>query len=107
MVKLKHWDKLKFEFKWKGPFHIAKLGKPGTYWLITPRGDFLESTVNQSDLAPWLATTTDNESYFYDGTIQHSSAASLSLKSSTVNGNTDPALHSIGSGLRREDSVIA
>ena len=23
MVKLKHWDKLKFEFKWKGPFHIA------------------------------------------------------------------------------------
>ena len=93
MVKLKHWDKVKFEFKWKGPYHIVKLGPVGTYWLMTPRGDFLDSTVNQRDLAPWLATTCDNQTHFYDGTTRT---------------DTDPAplLH-VGSGIRREDSVKA
>lgn len=98
MVKLKHWDKQKFEFKWKGPFFIGKLGKPGTYWLLTPRGDFLESTINQSDLAPWLATTTANESYFYDGRSSSTTQAASFLGS-------EPVLSVSGSDLRREDSV--
>jgi hypothetical protein len=68
MVKLKHHDKTKFEFKWKGPYYIAKLAHPGTYWLMSPRGDWLDSTVNQRDLAPWLAATSDNADYFFDDT---------------------------------------
>ena len=68
LVKMKHHSKEKFEFAWKGPYHIVQLGHPGTYWLMTPRGNWLDSTVNQNDLAPWTATTTDNEDYFYDGT---------------------------------------
>ena len=70
MVKLKHHSKEKFEFKWKGPYHVVRLGHPGTYWLMAPRGDILASSVNQRDLAPWLAVTKDNENYFYDGTTR-------------------------------------
>jgi hypothetical protein len=73
MVKLKHHDKKKFEFKWKGPYHIVRLGHPGTYWIMSPRGDVLDSPVNQRDLAPWLAVTEDNEDYFYDGTTRDNS----------------------------------
>jgi transposase InsO family protein len=67
-VKLKHHSAEKFEFRWKGPYHVVDLGFPGTYWLMTPDGLRLDSTVNQSDLAPWLAPVDDNEDYFYDGT---------------------------------------
>ena len=52
MVKIKHHDKKKFEFKWRGPYHIVRLGHPGTYWIMSPRGDVLDSSVNQRDLAP-------------------------------------------------------
>jgi hypothetical protein len=67
MVKLKHHTKTKFEFIWKGPYFIAKLAHPGTYWLMNPQGVWSDSTVNQRDLAPWLSATTDNYNYFYDG----------------------------------------
>jgi hypothetical protein len=70
MVKLKHHDRKKFEFKWKGPYHIVRLGHPGTYHIMSPRGDILDSPINQRDLAPWLATTQDNQDYFYDGTTR-------------------------------------
>jgi hypothetical protein len=71
MVKLKHFDKNKFEFKWRGPYHIVKLAHPGTYWIMDGRGRWLDSTVNQRDLAPWLAVTSDNQDYFYDGTSRY------------------------------------
>ena len=67
-VKLKHHAKTKFEFTWKGPYVVVKLGHPGTYWLMNTNGVWLDSTINQRDLAPWRATTKDNEDYFYDGT---------------------------------------
>ena len=70
MVKLKHREKTKFEFKWKGPYHIVQLGYPGTYWLMDPQGRRLPTTVNQAELSPWLARTPDNVDYFYDGTAR-------------------------------------
>ena len=70
MVKLKHYGKTKFEFKWKGPYHVVRLGHPGTYWIMSPLGDVLQSTVNQRDLAPWLSSTSDNAEFFYDGTTR-------------------------------------
>jgi hypothetical protein len=69
-VKMKHHSKEKFEFSWKGPYQVVKLGHPGTYWLMTPRGNWLDSTVNQSDLSPFTANLDDNESFFYDGTAR-------------------------------------
>ena len=68
MVKMKHHSKEKFEFSWKGPYQVVQLGHPGTYWLMTPRGNWLDSTVNQNNLAPFTATLNDNEDFFYDGT---------------------------------------
>lgn len=67
-VKMKHHSKLKFEFKWKGPYVVVKLGHPGTYRLMEPGGRWLDAAVNQRDLAPWLARTIDDQDYFYDGT---------------------------------------
>jgi len=67
LVKMKHFGQIKFEFQWKGPYMVRELGFPGTYWLIRPDGEMLDSTVNQIHLAPWLSETQDNISYFYDG----------------------------------------
>lgn len=66
-VKLKHHAKTKFEFSWKGPYIIQNVGHPGTYWLLDPSGDRLQSTVSESYLAPWLQPTHDNIE-FWDGT---------------------------------------
>ncbi|KAH6571560.1 hypothetical protein BASA62_003804 [Batrachochytrium salamandrivorans] len=38
MVKLKNHTKNKFEFDWKGPYHIVDVGYPGTYWIMEPSG---------------------------------------------------------------------
>jgi len=70
MVKLKHFTKEKFEFKWRGPYHVVKLAFPGTYWIMDANGRWLNSTINQRDLAPWLAATEENRDYFYDGTTR-------------------------------------
>ena len=77
MVKIKHHDKKKFEFKWRGPYHIVRLGHPGTYWIMSPRGEVMDTPVNQRDLAPWLAVTSDNQGYFYDGTTRDFSGISV------------------------------
>jgi hypothetical protein len=74
-VKLKHFGATKFEFKWKGPYQIVDVGFPGTYWLMDPRGRRLDSTVNESHLAPWLSTLSDNQEYFYDGRSVSTSAS--------------------------------
>ncbi|KAH9255961.1 hypothetical protein BASA81_005998 [Batrachochytrium salamandrivorans] len=68
MVKMKHHDRLKLEFRWKGPYHVVDVGHPGTYWIMTPQGLRLPNAVNQNDLAPWLAPVVDNTDFFYDGT---------------------------------------
>jgi transposase InsO family protein len=67
-VKMKHYAQNKFEFDWKGPYHVVDVGFPGTYWLMNPQGLRLDYTVNQNDLAPFLHRTEDNVSFFYDGT---------------------------------------
>ena len=94
-VKLKHFARTKFEFRWKGPYIIIKLGFPGTYWLMSPDGRWLDSTYNQVDLAPWTAQTPDNQSFFYDGTSRSdlpvastsiSPSASVSPPSSALEG---------------------
>ncbi|KAH6582547.1 hypothetical protein BASA61_008446 [Batrachochytrium salamandrivorans] len=33
MVKMKHHERLKLEFRWKGPYHVVDVGHPGTYWI--------------------------------------------------------------------------
>jgi hypothetical protein len=70
MVKLKHHEHTKFEFDWKGPYHVVDVGFPGTYWLMDPHGRRFDTTVNQEDLAPWLAQVTPNVSFFNDGTTR-------------------------------------
>ncbi|KAH6597129.1 hypothetical protein BASA50_004670 [Batrachochytrium salamandrivorans] len=72
MVKMKHHERLKLEFRWKGPYHVVDVGHPGTYWIMTPQGLRLPNAVNQNDLAPWLAPVVDNVDFFYDGTSRSS-----------------------------------
>ncbi|KAH9245135.1 hypothetical protein BASA81_017388 [Batrachochytrium salamandrivorans] len=72
MVKMKHHDRQKLEFNWKGPYHVVDVGHPGTYWIMTPQGLRLPNAVNQADLAPWLAPVINNVDFFYDGTNRNS-----------------------------------
>ncbi|KAI3655333.1 hypothetical protein MP638_006298, partial [Amoeboaphelidium occidentale] len=69
-VKMKHYGKTKFEFDWKGPYHVVDVGFPGTYWLMTPAGHRFDSTVNQGDYAPWLEPVEKNRSFFHDGNLR-------------------------------------
>ena len=50
MVKLKRHAKSKFEFRWKGPYHIVGLGHAGVYSLMAPDGRQLDTPVDQRDL---------------------------------------------------------
>jgi len=86
-VKMKNHNPNKFEFEWKGPYFVVDVGFPGTYWLMDPNGRRLDTTVNQSDLAPWRSSIQDNEPFFHDGTnrsIVDTQAAPLSLNASTI-----------------------
>jgi hypothetical protein len=67
-VKIKNHARAKFEFRWKGPYIIANLGPPGVYYLKDMNGNDLQSPWNQSNMAPWLANTKDNQNFYYDGT---------------------------------------
>jgi hypothetical protein len=66
-VKMKNHDKKKLEFDWKGPYFIDQIGYPGTYWVRKMNGERLPNTVNQRELAPWLAVLNQNEDYAYYG----------------------------------------
>ncbi|KAH9244300.1 hypothetical protein BASA81_018305 [Batrachochytrium salamandrivorans] len=68
MVKMKHHDRLKLEFRWKGPYHVVDVGHPGTYWIMTPSRTSTAECSQPNDLAPWLAPVVDNIDFFYDGT---------------------------------------
>ncbi|KAH9264250.1 hypothetical protein BASA83_012267 [Batrachochytrium salamandrivorans] len=72
MVKMKHHERLKLEFRWKGPYHVVDVGHPGTYWIMTPQGLRLPNAVNQNDLLSLLAPVVDNVDFFYDGTSRSS-----------------------------------
>jgi hypothetical protein len=52
-VKLKHYDKKKFEFRWQGPFIIDRIGPHFTYYLKKPDGSLLPNPHNGIYLAPW------------------------------------------------------
>ena len=65
-VKKKNFTKKKFEYDWTGPYMIHRIGFPGTYWIMKPDGTLSDSTVNQSDLAPFLAKTRPNRNFFVD-----------------------------------------
>ena len=69
-VKLKHHEKTKFEFRWKGPYQIVDYGFPKTYGLMDPQGRRLDSTWHQDNLAHWNDTIDKDEELFYDGTAR-------------------------------------
>ena len=54
-VKMKRHQRSKFDPYWTGPYIVTELGYPGTYWLIKPSGQRLDSLVNESLLAPWIS----------------------------------------------------
>jgi len=72
LVKRKNGNPRKFEFNWTGPYLIASVGHPGTYWLRKMNGEMLTAPINQMDLAPWLANTRDNVSFFYEPVVPQS-----------------------------------
>jgi hypothetical protein len=71
-VKLKHFEKLKFEFNWKGPYQIVDYGFPKTYWLMDPQGRRLDTPWHQDNLEPWRDNSYTSEDMFYDGTTSRS-----------------------------------
>lgn len=75
-VKIKNYQKKKFEFSWIGPFIVHGYGYFPTYWLRNPNGELLKSLVNQANMAPWTARLVENEDYFY-GTQEESRAEDL------------------------------
>lgn len=69
LVKLKNYGKSKFEFSWKGPYTIVGFGiMPDTYYIMDMRGQRLDNTIAQDNLAPWLAPLTSNQEFSYDPT---------------------------------------
>ncbi|KAH9264245.1 hypothetical protein BASA83_012259 [Batrachochytrium salamandrivorans] len=72
MVKMKHHERLKLEFRWKGPYHVVDVGHPGTYLDYDSSRTSTAECSNQNDLAPWLSPVVDNVDFFYDGTSRSS-----------------------------------
>jgi hypothetical protein len=70
LVKLKKHNPTTMQFNWKGPYFIVGLSYPGTYYLMTPQGLRLDSTINQNELAPWLNPPVVNHDFFYDTTAR-------------------------------------
>jgi len=69
MVKLKNFGKTKFEFSWKGPYSVVGYGiVQGTYHIMDMRGQILDYSIAQDNLAPWLAPLLSNQDYSYDPT---------------------------------------
>ena len=52
-VKLKNFTKMKFQFRWHGPFIVDRIGPHNTYYLMKPNGDLLTHPYNGRDLLPW------------------------------------------------------
>jgi hypothetical protein len=60
-VKIKNFTKKKFEFKWKGPFIIDRIGPNNVYYLMNPAGAILKNPVNGIHLAPYYSPSTPQE----------------------------------------------
>ena len=52
-VRLKHYDKKKFEFLWRGPLIVDSIGPHNSYFLMEPNGTILTNPHNGMYLAPW------------------------------------------------------
>ena len=48
-MKLKNHTANKFEFRWKGPYAIANVSLPGTYFLMEPSSQRFDNTVNETE----------------------------------------------------------
>jgi hypothetical protein len=71
MVKLKNYGKTKFEFSWKGPYSVVGYGLvPGTYQIMDMRGQRLDYSIAQDNLAPWLVPLLSNQEYSYDPIVR-------------------------------------
>jgi RNase H-like domain found in reverse transcriptase/Reverse transcriptase (RNA-dependent DNA polymerase)/Integrase zinc binding domain/Retroviral aspartyl protease len=58
-VKLRMKKKNKWDRQWAGPFMIVKLHFPHTYFLMTFRGDWLPTPINEERLARWKSKSAD------------------------------------------------
>jgi hypothetical protein len=92
-VKMKIINRHKYDQHWAGPFTIARLATPGVYYLLTLRGSFLDTPVNEERLAPWhgrspdIVDTTDNEELL-EFLRRDSAVSSLSERENPVSAQT-------------------
>jgi hypothetical protein len=70
-VKVKIHNRTKWGRKWAGPFMVIKLSFPHTYYLMTFRGDWLDTPVNEERLAPWKGTSPDEVNPIEDSEVIH------------------------------------
>jgi hypothetical protein len=90
MVKLKNYGKSKFEFSWKGPYHVVGFGiVPSTYYLMDSTGKRMDYTVAQDNMAPWLAPLGSNQEYRYDPTPREIVDPASALVDRSCEGKTD------------------
>ncbi|OMJ12906.1 Retrotransposon-derived protein PEG10 [Smittium culicis] len=59
-VKLRMHKKNKWDRQWAGPFMIVKLYFPHTYYIMSFRGDWLDTPVNEERLAKWKGTSAED-----------------------------------------------
>ena len=90
MVKIKNLGKTKFEFNWKGPYHVVGYGiAPCTYYLMDPNGKRLDNAVAQDNIAPWLAPLGFNQEYSYHPTFKNVEEAVPLAEYRSCEGKTD------------------
>lgn len=68
-VKVKIHNRTKWDRRWAGPFMIVKLSFPHTYYLMTFRGDWLNTPINEERLAPWKGTSANDVNPIEDAEV--------------------------------------
>ena len=66
IVKMKNNSRLKFQFRWSGPYFIVNKGPNDVYYLERPDGTILENPVN-GDYLDYF--TPEDPEYYYDGNV--------------------------------------
>jgi hypothetical protein len=90
MVKLKNHGRTKFEFNWKGPYHIVGFGiVPSTYYIMDSNGKRLDYCIAQDNLAPWLAPLGTNQNFMYDPVVRDLDTAAPAPTGKSCEGVTD------------------
>ena len=64
VVKLRHHDRRKLEFQWRGPFYVVEKGPNETYRLMQPDGIQLDTPINHDHLAYY---SRDDPEIYYSG----------------------------------------